>query len=115
MYAAAKPSVISAIHASDIIIRYLRLCLSAHTPANGEINVIGNRAAQVNSVIITPDLVSSVIFQVMACCTSIEPNIDTNCPMIYNVALRFQLVISTPLSIDSQVIRSRVPNFSTAC
>ena len=56
-------------------------------------NTIGKSAAQVNRVMMMPDFVSSVICQVIAYCTSMEPNIDRNWPVMNKTALRFQLVI----------------------
>jgi hypothetical protein len=54
-YRMATASVTRAIAPSEIFTRYLRLYLSAHTPANGETNTIGKSAAQVNIVIMPPD------------------------------------------------------------
>lgn len=61
---------------SDNIISNLRLYLSAQTPANGERKNVGRNPHIMDIVIIIPDLVSSVMYQVIAYCTSEEPNRD---------------------------------------
>ena len=70
----ARINVDTAISASDRTINSLRSNRSAQTPAKGEINKVGRNPHKIEMVIITPDWVSSVIYQVMAYCTSMDPN-----------------------------------------
>lgn len=73
----ARISVESAIAPSEIMTRYLRLCRSAHTPANREIRICGRKLHRLESMIITPDEVDSVTYQTMANWVMDEPNRET--------------------------------------
>ncbi len=53
-------------------------------------STIGSIPAAVYSVIQAPERVSSVMCQPIACCTSMEPNMEANWPPMNKPALRFQ-------------------------
>lgn len=65
-----------AIEVSEIAISVFLLYLSAQTPANIDINICGKNAQRVDIVVITPDPVVSVMYQIIAYCTIDEPNSD---------------------------------------
>jgi hypothetical protein len=72
----AKTRVEKAIKESERTIINFLLYLSAHTPLNGERKKVGKKPQIMDIVIITPDLVSKVIYHIMANCTNVEPNCD---------------------------------------
>ncbi len=72
----AKTRVAMAIIESESTINSFLLKRSAHTPANGARKKVGKKPKITDIIIIDPDLVSKVICQRMAYCTSEEPNND---------------------------------------
>jgi hypothetical protein len=74
----------------------LRLYLSAHTPAKKDIKNVGSIPHIIESVIIEPLCVFNVMYQVIAYCTSIEPNSDIVCPDKNRAVVFFQFVFINP-------------------
>ena len=58
--------VARAIVPSASMMSFFLLYLSAHTPANREISTCGIKPHRVASVVITPDCVSRVMYQIIA-------------------------------------------------
>ena len=69
-----KISVAIVIAPSEKIISFLRLYLSAHTPATNEIKNCGRYEHIVNAATHPPLDVFKVTYQMIAICTIIEPN-----------------------------------------
>lgn len=70
-----------------------RLYRSAQTPANRDRKKAGRNPQMIDIVIIMPDSVSSVIYPVIAYCTSIDPKSEIVWPERKRIVFFFQLLL----------------------
>lgn len=99
----ASNSVLTAMVPSENIISFLRSYLSAQTPAKGETNSSGSKLQAIEIVMYIPDFVVSVIYQVIANCTSAEPKREIDWLPMNTPAFFFQFVACIGVPFPSLV------------
>jgi len=86
----ANISVARAIRVSAIIIKSLRLYLSAQAPPKRDINICGTVELIVSSEAQVPDEVFIATNHIRAICTIDDPNRETACPTLKRIVLKSQ-------------------------